>query len=131
MEELIQMQYLTVSRDIEGESGIVNLRVHDILFMEFSIPADRVVVHTMEEQFYMNGTLKYWSGMLSASGYTFRNVDRNLVNVDRIMLIDSVYKKAYFEPEIHKGSKCCTMAFKRYNKIKEELLAYNPGILII
>jgi len=131
MEELIQMQYLTVSRDIEGESGIVNLRVHDILFMEFSIPADRVVVHTMEEQFYMNGTLKYWSGMLSASGYTFRNVDRNLVNVDRIMLIDSVYKKAYFEPEIQKGSKCCTMAFKRYNKIKEELLAYNPGILIV
>ncbi|MGE7052951.1 LytTR family transcriptional regulator DNA-binding domain-containing protein, partial [Paenibacillus glucanolyticus] len=92
------MQYLTVTRDIEGESGIVNLKVSDILFLEWSTRAERVVVHTRVGEYYMTGILKYWTSVLNNSGFTFRVVDRNsAVNVNQIEMLDSNLKIAYFD----------------------------------
>lgn len=125
-------QYLSVTRDIDGESGIVSLRGQDILFLEWSGKDDRVIVHTMDEKFYVTGTLKYWSNALNNSGFTFRDVDRNnLVNVDRIVRIDSVFKIAYFESEVRSNSKHCTMSIKKYRKFEQEFLSDNSQMVMI
>lgn len=123
---------ISVTRDVDGDSGIVNLKVADILFLEWNTKYERVIVHTKEEVFFTPGTLKYWAGTLNNSGFKFRIVDRNnAVNVDRIVRLDSVFKKAYFEADVRKNSKCCTMAFKRYKDLEKEFMLNNPALLIV
>ncbi|MNP28724.1 hypothetical protein D3C76_1217080 [compost metagenome] len=84
-------QYLSVSRDIEGESGIVSLQGEDIIFLEWSGKLARILVHTIDQTYYTMGTMKYWSTVLNSSGYRFDIVDRNnAVNVDKIKRLDPI-----------------------------------------
>ncbi|GAB6988002.1 LytTR family transcriptional regulator DNA-binding domain-containing protein [Paenibacillus pini] len=122
---------LSVTKDIDGESGIVKLRVNDILFLEAMKKKQCVAFHTLESIFYLPGSLKYWSTTLNNSGYTFRIVDRsNSVNVDKIVRIDNVFKKAYFEYDIRKGSKCCTMSEQRCSDLVDEFFVTIPGLYL-
>jgi len=125
------MQYLTVTRDIEGESGIVNLNRNDIIFLESRKPIQRVAVHTEREEFYLPGTLKYWATTLNSSGESYRIVDRNIaVNIDKIVLMDSLQKRAYFSDEVKKTSKYCTLAYWRYSELEKEFMMLNPQLII-
>ncbi|AOZ91281.1 LytTR family transcriptional regulator DNA-binding domain-containing protein [Paenibacillus crassostreae] len=124
-------QYLSVTKDIEGESGIVSLDGKDIIFLEWSGRLARLLVHTLDHTYYTMGTMKYWTTVLNNSDYRFEIVDRNnAVNVDRIKRLDPILCKAYFEDNLNKNSKYCTMAINRYRKLEREIVTSNPSIIV-
>lgn len=113
---------LTVTRTVDGSSGIKSLHVRDIAFLEYDRKEDRVLVHTVDDVFYVVGTLKYWTIAFNASGYSFKQVDRNnVVNLDRVTALDPTYKHAYFEEPVSQESKHCTIAWSRYKEVEEAL----------
>lgn len=118
------MGTIVVTRDIEALSGLVNLSIQDIAFMEYARKIDRVIVHTVDSMYYMMGTLKYWQTALDNSGYNFVTVDRtNVVNMDKIVLLDEVYHVAYFEENITDRSKRCTFTNINFKKVQQKYSA--------
>lgn len=115
------MDYITVSREVDATTGIENLPIRNIAFLGYARQIDRVIVHTIDEIFYMRGTLKYWQNALDSSGYNFATVDRtNVVNLDKIVIMDEVYRVAYFTDCITKTSKRCTFTKINFKKVKEK-----------
>ncbi|MGV2788285.1 hypothetical protein GNF98_21915, partial [Clostridium perfringens] len=111
--------------------GIVNLNRNDIIFLESRKPIQRVAVHTVSEEFYLPGTLKFWASALNNSGQSYRIVDRNIaVNIDKIVMMDSYRKRAYFSNEVNQTSKFCTLAFWRYSELEKEFMMLNPHLII-
>jgi hypothetical protein len=109
---------LSVTRDNDGDSGLINLLVNDVLFLEFDIIKKKVWAHTLNNRFFMPGTLSYWTKALTNSGYDFMMVDRNiLVQFPKIKRLNHVLRYAYFEYEIRYNSKKVTLAHKRYKEI--------------
>jgi len=112
---------LFVTRDQElGKIEVDNLPVEDLLYLQH----DRkyVSVHTINREFYVPGNLSYYEHALRSAGYDFRQVDRNIVvQVPKIRLLDTIYSKAYFEPEISENSKCVTLAQVHLRALKSEL----------
>ncbi|MGO4699586.1 LytTR family transcriptional regulator DNA-binding domain-containing protein [Paenibacillus sp. 2TAB26] len=126
------MHKLTVTRDAYGESGIYNISCDIVNYMESESNKKRILVHTPYENYYMMGTLKYWSVVLNTSGYKFLDLDRNiLVNVDNIVLMSNTTKEVYFDLKIDKNSMKCGIAFHKYSKYKRIILSFNPNIIIV
>lgn len=122
---MYELEYLAVSKERDGETGGMNVPVKNVTHLE----ADTymVIVHTAKDQYYLMGTMVYWVKTLNASGYNFRNADRSsIINVDNIASVDMSFKVAYFEDDINKHSKKCTLTVDRLNKIIDEFpqLAY-------
>lgn len=117
-----------VTKDKSGKSGVQNLPFDQTCFLECE--GKFMVVHTLTEQFYMNGTLAYWLDALAK--YDFEKSDRNvIVNMTMIERIDPIMKIAYFETEIHKNSKYCTISWpKNYEKIISRLEVMNPNAIL-
>lgn len=116
---MYELEYLAVSKDRDGETGGTNVPIKKVTHLE----ADTymVIVHTATDQYYLMGTMVYWVKTLNASGYNFRNADRsNIINVDNIKSIDMSFKVAYFEDEINKRSKKCTLTVDRLDLIIDE-----------
>ncbi|PZD95885.1 hypothetical protein DNH61_10595 [Paenibacillus sambharensis] len=114
--------HLTVARHKDGESGLLTVLIDDITFLEYERMANRIVVHTLTDTFYMMGTLKFWVTALQNSGYEFVMVDRNnAANLNRIVRLDKQYKIAYFESSLTKDSKGCTVAWSSYNQLVKKL----------
>ncbi|WP_308635002.1 LytTR family transcriptional regulator DNA-binding domain-containing protein [Paenibacillus silvisoli] len=121
-------EYLAVSRDIDGKSGLVSVLISDVLLLYFDGVYDRLIIHTMQDQYYTMGSLKYWTEALNSSGYAFRIVDRNnAANLDNVAFIDSASKKVYFEQVTHPKSKYCTISDQQFKKLKAE---YGDGQLL-
>ncbi|CAH1054047.1 LytTR family DNA-binding domain-containing protein [Paenibacillus pseudetheri] len=123
------MVCITVSRDADATTGIISLPIQDIAFLEYARKIDRVIVHTIDEMYYMTGTLKYWQSALDNSGFNFVMVDRtNVVNMDKIVLLDEVHHVAYFEKDVTNTSKRCTFTNINFEKVQRKyssVPAYN------
>jgi hypothetical protein len=123
--------HLTVARDKDGETGLVPLHIEDIIFLEFERLDNRINVHTLNEVFYIMGTLKFWVTALQNSGYDFVMVDRvNAANLRRIVRMDKQYNIAYFESELTKESKRCTVAWNKFNLIVKKLKSMNNPVIV-
>ncbi|AIQ54553.1 LytTR family transcriptional regulator DNA-binding domain-containing protein [Paenibacillus sp. FSL R7-0331] len=120
------MDILSVTRDVEGSGGLVQLPMRDIAYMEFERPINRVVVHTPDRKYYLMGTLQYWHGAILAAGHmNFISVDRtNVVNIDRIRFMDDIRHIAYFDQLPSIISKKCTLT-----KIKFDDIAIRLGVV--
>ncbi|RKP49841.1 hypothetical protein D7Z26_18585 [Cohnella endophytica] len=113
---------LTVTLDIEGKSGISNLPVRDILFLQFDFISRWITVHTLDGQFFIPGTLIYWTEALKKGGYQFEKVDRNIVvHVPKICKMDRFFAKAYFEIETTSRSKSITLSQKYFKLLASQL----------
>lgn len=118
------MSTLTVAKNVNGTSGLYNLPIDAVAYIEYSTKIDRVIVHTVDSCYYMCGTLKFWQAALEGSGYRFLLVDRtNVVNVDNIVILDDQYNIAYFESNITPNSKRCTFTKIRYNEVKKLIMS--------
>ncbi|MNW38905.1 hypothetical protein D3C74_159850 [compost metagenome] len=124
------MSCLTVTTDPDGSTGISSLKIDDVIFLESNPKIkDGLIVHTRDKEYFMVGSLRYWTTVLNNSGYNFSVVDRsNSINVEQIVWLDKLYKVAYFEQELSKRSKRCTIAFHRYKAVEQELMLVNPTI---
>jgi|HigsolmetaGSP12D_1036236.scaffolds.fasta_scaffold00095_18 DNA-binding LytR/AlgR family response regulator len=123
---------LSVSRDIDGKTGIVNLSVTDVLFLEYDLTTKKVWVHTLRDRYYIPGTLSFWAEALRAGGYDFRKVDRNIVvQVPKIKVMDRTFKYAYFEDPVREKSKRITLSQTYFKKIAEKNRASDLQIVII
>lgn len=47
------------------------VRGEDIIFLGTDSSSSIILLHTLDSVFYTTGTLKYWTRVLNASGYTF------------------------------------------------------------
>jgi hypothetical protein len=113
---------ITVARDIDALEGFTTLDVDDILFIEFVRFTSRLHIHTLEQVYYMQGTLKFYLEGLCKSGFQFRLVDRNnIVHMTKIKTLDSKFKVAFFENEINNESKRCTISWANFNDVIAEL----------
>lgn len=112
------MYTISATRDIEGRSGLVSVKGDDIIFLGTESSAGIILLHTLDSVYYTAGTLKYWTRVLNASGYTFYLADRNnSINIRNIVEINTFLKIAYFETERTKNSKYCTMSSSGLKKV--------------
>lgn len=125
------MTKLSVAVDINGKAGMISLNIGDIVKLEFVRPMDRVLVHTLHDVYYLMGTVKFWKTSLNSTGYNFMMVDRiNAVNLDKIVLVNEIFKVAYFEESPTKQAKKCTIARGRYEEVLSRLTVLNPGLTL-
>jgi DNA-binding LytR/AlgR family response regulator len=96
----LNLMRVAVTRDPEGSKGLLNVSVNDLIFLEFDMVEKWVIAHTLEERFYLAGSLTYWAEALKAAGLDFEKVDRNIVvQVSKIKRIDTIFTHAYFVDE--------------------------------
>ena len=116
---MYELKELSVTKERDGKSGGTNVPVRGITHLEAD--SYMVIVHTTKDQYYLAGTMVYWVNTLNSSGYNFRNADRSsVINVDKIDSIDMKFKLAYFESDINRHSKRCTLAKDRLDSIIDE-----------
>lgn len=112
------MRRLSVTRDIDGKLGFNLVDIRDIIYIEYDGIINRMYVHTIDDVFYTMGTLKYFVESFNACGFDFKLVDRNsAVHMDKIVRLDQKLKMAFFELEITKKSKCCTIANRNFPEV--------------
>lgn len=112
-----EIKEITVTREPEGTYGLYLLPVRLILYLEFEKKVNLVTVHTSFGQYYMPGTIKFWTNALNASGHVFRVFDRvNSANIRNIKRIDTEKMYAYFDG----GSKKCTLTTNDYEELGKE-----------
>ncbi|OKP97760.1 LytTR family transcriptional regulator DNA-binding domain-containing protein [Paenibacillus sp. P46E] len=112
------MCIISATKDVEGRSGLVPVRGDDIIFLGTDSSSSTILLHTLDSVFYTTGTLKYWTRVLNASGYTFYLADRNnSINIQNIVEINNLLKVAYFERERTNDSKYCTMSKSGIKKV--------------
>lgn len=125
------MQF-TVTGSRDGSGGLVPIDVQEIIFLEYIGGSEaQIRVHKLQETFYTMGTLRYWVTALQESGFEFALVDRNnAVNIRNIKRLDSEYKKAYFEVDITRDSKYCTLAWEKYKALVKKLQSMDQSVII-
>jgi hypothetical protein len=124
------MTALSVASDVNGDSGITLLNVGNIIKLEYARSIDRVLVHTLYDVYYLMGTVKFWKNSLNNTGCNFMMVDRiNAVNLNKVVLVNEIFKLAYFEESPVKNSKKCTIARDRYRDVLERLELINPELI--
>ncbi|CAH1212712.1 hypothetical protein PAECIP111893_03586 [Paenibacillus plantiphilus] len=123
---------LTVTGSRDGSGGLLSIDVRDIIFFEYIGGSEaQIRVHKLHETFYTMGTLRYWVTALQASGFEFALVDRNnAVNIRSIKRLDSQFKIAYFEEEITRDSKYCTLAWEKYKALVKKLKSIDQPVII-
>lgn len=123
---------LTVTGSRDGSGGLLSIDVRDIIFFEYIGGSEaQIRVHKLHETFYTMGTLRYWVTALQASGFEFALVDRNnAVNIRSIKRLDSQFKIAYFEEEITRDSKHCTLAWEKYKALVKKLQSMDQPVII-
>ncbi len=124
------MSIISATKDLEGQSGLVPVRGEDIIFLGTDSSSSIILLHTLDSVFYTTGTLKYWTRVLNASGYTFYLADRNnSINIHNIVEINSLLKVAYFERERTKDSKYCTMSKSGIKKVCQLVGELNTSVV--
>ncbi|KGE19198.1 LytTR family transcriptional regulator DNA-binding domain-containing protein [Paenibacillus wynnii] len=117
------MKCLSVTKDQNGLSGIVQLNIDDIAFLEFDSRSGKIFIHTIDNNiFYTVGSLKYWTEVLNNTGYRFFVADRNnSVHIDNIVEMNEFLKIAYFERNRTENSSQCTMSKSGYKEVSQLL----------
>lgn len=124
------MLSLTVSADPGGIEKGENVQVDKVLFISKGRKRDQILVHTFDKTYYMVGTLRHWETFLNSNGFRFLNVDRsNTLNVEKVKIVNGIFKDAYFEDEITKTSKRCPIAYHRFDEVVEEMGFMNSKII--
>jgi len=111
------MNCLSVTKDENGYSGLVQLNIADIAFLESR--TGKILIHTIHnDTFYTVGSLKYWTQVLNSTGFSFFIADRNnSVHMDNIVEMNGFLKVAYFERNRGNTSKHCTMSKSGYKEV--------------
>lgn len=123
---------LAVTQDEEGANGFFNVPAEDLIFLEYDMSKKWVLAHTMEDRYYIAGTLTYLVTALKAKGYEFEKVDRNIVvNLPKIKRLDRMNTFAYFEYDVHKSSKRVTLSRKYFDKLLAGEYVRDPHMVII
>lgn len=119
------MHALSVTKDINGDSGLVNILVEDIWYMMHSSGVNRIIVYTINGEYILNGPLKYWANTLNNSGYHFTESDRSAsVNIDKVVRINEFFKTAYFDG----SNKGCMLSEKGLKEVKKQLGILNREV---
>lgn len=122
---------LQVTREQDKQTEHLEIAVSAVWFMSYDRRKDRIVVHTQDGTYHMNGSIKHWASHLREQGYHFLEVDRGvLIHADSIVWIDLMRKEAYFEMETNRKSKKCGIAHHRFLNTVDELHRMNPGLSI-
>ena len=109
---------LTVTRDVEGHSGLIPVSIDAITFLEYEQSNNRIIVHTLEDIYYTMGTLKYWMNAIEGAGHNYVLADRNTaINVSRIVHIDTIFRVAYFENPSEANARNCLLSIKGMERI--------------
>jgi len=125
------MLQLTVATDPGFVREGTNILVSDVLYIKKGTKRDRLLVHTFHGVYYMIGSLIHWVSFLNENGYKFIISDRShVLNVEKVKIVDSFYKDAYFECDTTKMSKKCPITHYRFTEVAIEMLIMNPGIII-
>lgn len=113
------MIFLTVTENEDGK-GIQQIRVRDILYMQFD-NRHSITVHTDDCQYVAVGSLRFWESAFEKAELNFMRLDRGvLANLDKVKAVDTDFKLAYFGDEIDKETKRCTMSSSGYKSFKEK-----------
>lgn len=125
------MTYLSVTKDSDGHSGLIQLKIDDITFLGSDCKSGKVLIHTVEnETLYTVGSLKYWTHVLNHSGYRFFIADRNnSVHIDKIVEMNDLLKVASFDRIKTSDSKQCTMSKSGYNGVLDLLGARKSAVI--
>jgi len=123
---------LSVTEDPKGKSGLINVDISDVCYIQFDGFKRILEVHTIDKKYYMPGSLTFWIESLGNSkDVFFRSVDRNsLLNMERIARLDRITKVAYFDTEITGNSKYCPIAWHKFEQISELIKGSNPSIVL-
>lgn len=120
---------LCVSSDRSGRSGLEQIHIRNILYLEWDGSIKLIIVHVKGgKKYYLPGPLKFWGERLSNSGFRFVDVDRNnWVNAMNVTWIDTgSFKRVCFEEDAY----CSMRTTKRYKEDLEALIHANPTIII-
>lgn len=111
---------LTVTKGRSGE-GIMQIPVDNILFMQFDNRLF-ISVHTKNEEYFAVGNLQFWESAFEKAGLNFMRLDRGvLANLDKIEALNSSYKIAYFDSDITKLTKHCTISSSCYKTLCKKI----------
>lgn len=109
---------LTVTKNEEGD-GIQQIDVKEILYMQSDNQLS-LSVHTENAQYVTVGSLRFWESAFQKAGLNFIRLDRGvLANLDKIKVVDKDFKLAYFDTNIKKETKNCTMSSSGYKSFRE------------
>ncbi|WP_342423205.1 LytTR family DNA-binding domain-containing protein [Paenibacillus sp. FSL E2-0178] len=110
---------LSVTKDVNGQSGVVSLPIDEILYMQHSSGLRKVVVYTEDGTYYTTGPLSYWCTALNNSGFEFSVGDRTAaINVRKIVRMNDFFKTAYFNLTSKNG---CMLSKIGYEDLKKQL----------
>ncbi|NOU80597.1 hypothetical protein GC101_17170 [Paenibacillus sp. LMG 31459] len=105
--------YLTVTEDEQG-AGLQQVAIEEILYMQFD-NGILIAVYTENGNFFTVGPLRFWEAVFRKANLNFIRLDRGiLANLDKIKVVDSDYKIAYFDDFISGATKRCTMSMSGY-----------------
>lgn len=94
--------------------------------MVHSSSANRIVVHTRELEYYLMGTLSYWTFVINNTGFRFTEGDRSAsVNIENVVRISEGFKMAYFDD----GKNGCMLSGKGYAELKKQLRIMSKDIV--
>ncbi|MEK3787525.1 LytTR family DNA-binding domain-containing protein [Paenibacillus sp. FSL K6-1230] len=123
---------LTVTTEPDGAGGIKHVNISDVWYMKYSSRLDRIVVHTQRDEYFMTGTITYWEQALNDSRFKYLKLDRStLVNTDNIVVVNSIYKRVFFEYDPGRRSKSCDIVNHRYKQLQRMIEVLNPDITLI
>lgn len=121
---------VSVMVDPKGLEGYIDLQVNSIWYISYKRLLNRLVVHTETAQYYMIGPLKYCMTALNESGHKFVYADRsNIINADNVVMINSLFKVAYFTDVVTRKTKRCEIAHNRYDEAISKLGLLNPNVI--
>ncbi|WP_182914120.1 LytTR family DNA-binding domain-containing protein [Paenibacillus sp. 1011MAR3C5] len=114
---------------VNGENGLVLVKIKDIHFIECDKRKKNVLFHTTNESYHFKGTLSYWIEVLNQQGFTFKLCDRTAaINMNNITYLDPVFSRACFDNDVGPDTKWCNMSRPKYEAIMEELNLKNRQI---
>lgn len=118
----------SVTRDIQGNTGLTNVNIEEVLYLGVDSRTSTIIVNTRKEVYYTTGTLKYWTHLLNSDGYHFIAADRTFsVNVCKIVMINKIDKLAYFD--LNDLSKHCTLSKSGLKEVIAKLNLINTSVL--
>ncbi|QWU13379.1 LytTr DNA-binding domain-containing protein [Paenibacillus sophorae] len=109
---------ITVYLDPKGKNGLAELDINKITYMELDKTIKSVVIHTLDNVYYINGSLTQWTNLLINSGFDFVRADRNtLINVKNVVSLDKDFNWAFFDDE---RKKHCLLSENGYKMVKQK-----------
>ncbi|MNB67245.1 hypothetical protein D3C81_1343350 [compost metagenome] len=116
------MTEISVTKTVNGDGGLYNVDVDEILFLKFEKSITMILFHTRDAIYYTMGSVKHWTVVLNASGYNFMSVDRGTaLNLDKIVYLDRSIRAACFEVDSSADSPKCLLAMHAFKKLCKTL----------